>query len=128
MRFIVWLFRAFIFFTLFAFALNNQQDAVVHWFFGTQWQAPMVIVVLAAFALGCALGVLAQGFVDFGLCRGTPQAVLESGDYKRFYMHRTGHWLGLDVHDAGEHRRGDHRTPAGPRHQAARRAPGRTGA
>ena len=60
MRFIVWLFRAFIFFTLFAFALNNQQGAVVHWFFGTQWQAPMVIVVLAAFALGCALGVLAM--------------------------------------------------------------------
>lgn len=54
-----------------------------------------------------ALGVLAQGFVDFGLCRGTPQAVLESGDYRRFYMHRTGHWLGLDVHDAGRYKQGD---------------------
>jgi len=31
-------------------------------------------------------------------------AVIESGDYKRFYMHRTGHWLGLDVHDAGEYK------------------------
>jgi Xaa-Pro aminopeptidase len=31
--------------------------------------------------------------------------VIESGDYRRFYMHRTGHWLGLDVHDAGDYKR-----------------------
>lgn len=55
-----WLLRAFIFFTLFAFALNNQQPATVHWFFGVEWRAPMVIVVLAAFAAGCTLGVLAM--------------------------------------------------------------------
>jgi uncharacterized integral membrane protein len=60
MRLIVWLFRAFIFFTLFAFALNNQQTAVVHWFFGVEWRTPMVIVVLAAFAAGCAIGSLAM--------------------------------------------------------------------
>ena len=60
MRLLVWLFRGFIFFTLFAFALNNQQQATVHWFFGVQWQAPLVIVVLAAFAGGCAVGVLAM--------------------------------------------------------------------
>lgn len=60
MRVIVWLFRAFVFFALFAFALNNQQDVAVHWFFGVEWHAPMVIVVLAAFALGCAVGVLAM--------------------------------------------------------------------
>jgi uncharacterized integral membrane protein len=60
MRVIVWLFRAFVFFTLFAFALNNQQTASVHWFFGVQWQAPMVIVVLIAFAAGSAIGVLAM--------------------------------------------------------------------
>jgi len=60
MRVIVWLFRAFIFFTLFAFALNNQQTASVRWFFGVQWQAPMVIVVLIAFAAGSAIGVLAM--------------------------------------------------------------------
>jgi uncharacterized integral membrane protein len=56
----VWLFRAFIFFTLFAFALNNQQTAVVHWFFGIEWRTPMVIVVLTAFAAGCAIGALAM--------------------------------------------------------------------
>ena len=60
MRLISWLLRAFIFFTLFAFALNNQQTASVRWFFGVQWQAPMVIVVLAAFAAGCTVGVLAM--------------------------------------------------------------------
>ena len=60
MRLISWLLRAFIFITLFAFALNNQQTASVRWFFGVQWQAPMVIVVLAAFAAGCAVGVLAM--------------------------------------------------------------------
>ncbi len=51
-----------------------------------------------------ALRVLAQGFVDFGLCQGSVDAVLESEDYKRFYMHRTGHWLGMDVHDVGEYK------------------------
>ncbi|MBI5260003.1 MAG: DUF1049 domain-containing protein [Burkholderiales bacterium] len=60
MRVLVWALRAFIFFTLFAFALNNEQQAVVNWFFGAQWRAPMVIIVLVAFAAGAALGVLAM--------------------------------------------------------------------
>jgi putative membrane protein len=60
MRVLVWIFRALIFFTLFAFALNNQQVAHVRWFFGVEWHAPMVIVVLVVFAAGCALGVLAM--------------------------------------------------------------------
>jgi lipopolysaccharide assembly protein A len=58
MRVFFWLFWAFIFFTLFAFALNNQHQATVHWFFGVKWLTPMVIVVLVAFAAGCAVGVL----------------------------------------------------------------------
>lgn len=60
MKYLMWLLKAAIFFTLFAFALNNQQDATVHFFFGTQWRAPMVLVVLTAFAAGIALGVLAM--------------------------------------------------------------------
>ena len=60
MRALAWLFRAFIFFALFAFALNNQQEVTVRWFFGFEWHAPMVIIVLAAFAAGCAIGVLAM--------------------------------------------------------------------
>lgn len=54
------LFKAAIFFTLFAFALNNQDDVTVRFFFGTQWQSPLVLVLLASFALGLALGVLAM--------------------------------------------------------------------
>lgn len=52
-----------------------------------------------------AVGVLAQGMLDLGLLRGNLQEVLEKESYKRFYMHRTGHWLGLDVHDAGDYKR-----------------------
>ncbi|HTR57994.1 MAG TPA: aminopeptidase P N-terminal domain-containing protein [Casimicrobiaceae bacterium] len=48
--------------------------------------------------------VLAQGFIDLKLCEGSLDAVLESGAYKQFYMHRAGHWLGLDVHDVGLYR------------------------
>ena len=47
-----------IFFVLFAFALNNQAPVDLHFFFGTQWRAPMVLVVLSAFATGLLIGVL----------------------------------------------------------------------
>jgi len=60
MRILVWLVRAALFFTLFAFALNNQQEAGIRWFFGQEWRAPMVFIVLAAFAFGCAFGVFAM--------------------------------------------------------------------
>ena len=50
--------KAAIFFTLFAFALNNQHEAVIHFFFGTAWHAPLVLIVLVAFVLGVAVGVL----------------------------------------------------------------------
>ena len=62
---------------------------------GDTWDAPHE----------AALRVLAAGMIDFGLVQGSVDAVLESGDYKRFYMHRTGHWLGLDVHDVGDYKR-----------------------
>lgn len=51
-----------------------------------------------------ALRVLAQGFIDLGLCQGSVDAILETEDYKRFYMHKTGHWLGMDVHDVGDYK------------------------
>ncbi len=60
MRILIWLMRALVFFSLFAFALNNQQIVGVNWFFGFESRAPMVFIVLAAFSLGCALGVLAM--------------------------------------------------------------------
>jgi Xaa-Pro aminopeptidase len=55
-----------------------------------------------------ALKVLAQGMLDTGLLNrdkvGTLDDVIANGDYRQFYMHRTGHWLGMDVHDVGDYR------------------------
>jgi len=59
MRILVWLLRAALFFVLLAFALNNQHEASIKWFFGHEWRSPMVFIVLSAFTLGCAFGVLA---------------------------------------------------------------------
>jgi Xaa-Pro aminopeptidase len=61
-----------------------------------------------------AVRVLAQGMLDLKLLSGTLDAVLEKETYKRFYMHRTGHWLGLDVHDAGEYKRSGKWRPLAP--------------
>jgi hypothetical protein len=62
---------------------------------GGTWQQPH----------DAAVGVLAQGFIDLGLLSGSLDQIIETEAYKKFYMHRTGHWLGLDVHDAGEYKR-----------------------
>jgi putative membrane protein len=58
LRLLQWLLKAAVFFTLFAFALNNQQETRVHFFFSTFWSAPTVLVVLCAFSLGVMVGVL----------------------------------------------------------------------
>lgn len=50
------------------------------------------------------LRVLVPGMVRLGLLEGEPEALVEQGAYRRFYMHQTSHWLGLDVHDAGPYR------------------------
>lgn len=61
-----------------------------------------------------ALRVLAQGMIDLKLLPGSPDGVIESEAYKRFYMHRTSHWLGKDVHDAGEYKEGERWAPLMP--------------
>ena len=53
-----WFLKAFAFFTFFAFALNNQGDGTVRFFFGYAWTAPMVLIVLAAFGSGLLVGIL----------------------------------------------------------------------
>ena len=60
MRLFVWLFRAAVFFTLFAFALNNREPSKISLFFGYEWQAPMVFIVLAVFGIGVAFGIVAM--------------------------------------------------------------------
>lgn len=71
---------------------------------GSSWRAPHE----------AAVAVLAQGMLDFGLLRGSLQEALETQSYRRFYMHNTGHWLGLDVHDAGEYKAGGDWRPLEP--------------
>ena len=61
-----------------------------------------------------ALRVLVDGLVDLGLLLGDVDGLIEQGAYRHLYMHRTGHWLGLDVHDVGAYRLGDHPAPLEP--------------
>lgn len=51
-----------------------------------------------------ATEVLVEGLLDIGLLSGKADELIEKGEHARFYMHRTGHWLGLDVHDVGRYR------------------------
>ncbi len=80
---------------IYELVLAAQAAAIAHTRAGNSWQDPH----------DAAVRVLAQGFVDLGLCSGSVDGVIESGDYRRFYMHRTGHWLGMDVHDCGDYKR-----------------------
>jgi Xaa-Pro aminopeptidase len=78
---------------LYELVLSAQAAAIAQVNPSQHWNAPHE----------AALDVLIQGFIDLKLCHGSKEAVLDSGAYRQFYMHRTGHWLGLDVHDAGEY-------------------------
>jgi len=81
---------------IYELVLAAQAAAIAAVRIGKRWDEPH----------DAAVRILAQGFVDLGLCPGPVAKVIETEDYKRFYMHRTGHWLGLDVHDAGEYKSG----------------------
>lgn len=62
---------------------------------GNSWDAPH----------RAAVSVIVRGLVDLKLIAGSVEQAIETEAYRRFYMHRTGHWLGLDVHDAGDYKR-----------------------
>ncbi len=79
---------------LYALVLQAQLAAIDAAKPGKRWNAPHE----------AALNILVQGFIDFKLCKGSLEEVLENGSYRQFYMHRTGHWLGLDVHDPGDYK------------------------
>ena len=61
-----------------------------------------------------ALRVLVEGLLELGLLSGDAEGVIEQGAYRHLYMHRTGHWLGLDVHDVGAYRLGEHPVTLNP--------------
>lgn len=64
---------------------------------GNHWNAPHE----------AAVQVVTQGLVHLGLLKGRVATLIKDGAYRRFFMHRTGHWLGLDVHDVGDYKVGD---------------------
>lgn len=79
---------------LYEIVLSAQREAVAHTSPKHHWNA----------GHDAAVRVLTQGLLDEGLLQGSLEQALESSSYSRFYMHRTGHWLGMDVHDVGSYR------------------------
>jgi Xaa-Pro aminopeptidase len=57
-------------------------------------------------AHSATVDTITRGLVDLGLLRGNVSRLISTGAYRDFYMHRVGHWLGLDVHDVGDYRPG----------------------
>jgi len=64
---------------------------------GNHWNAPHL----------AAVRVLTRGLVRLGILKGRPAELVKRDAYRRFYMHRTGHWLGMDVHDVGDYKVGE---------------------
>ena len=81
---------------LYDIVLEAQQAALAAIRPGADWNAPH----------DASVAVITAGLVDLGLLRGRPQDLVEQGAYRQMYMHRVGHWLGLDVHDVGDYRTG----------------------
>ncbi len=65
---------------------------------GAPWDAPHI----------ASVKVITQGLIKLGLLKGTPAQLIKREAYKEFYMHKVGHWLGLDVHDVGDYKIDDH--------------------
>ena len=55
-----------------------------------------------------ALQIIIRGLKEIDLLKGDTEGIIERGDYKHLFMHKTGHWLGLDVHDVGAYRLGEY--------------------
>ncbi len=83
--------------SLYELVLKAQLAAIQQVRPGNSWNAPHE----------AAVEVLTRGLVKLGLLKGSASRQIKREGYKRFYMHRTGHWLGMDVHDVGAYKRGD---------------------
>jgi Xaa-Pro aminopeptidase len=80
--------------TIYNLVLTAQQAALALIKPGTPYDAPHQ----------AAVRVICQGLIDLGLLNDSLDNAIESGSYKAFYMHQTGHWLGNDVHDVGQYK------------------------
>lgn len=79
---------------LYELVLKAQRAAIRQIKPGNRWHQPH----------DAAVKVLTQGLVDLGLLHGNARELIKNEAYRRFYMHRTGHWLGMDVHDVGDYK------------------------
>ncbi len=79
---------------LYDVVLQAQEAAIAAIVPGNHWDDPHA----------ASVKVITQGLVDLGLLKGSVNALIKDGAYRDFYMHRVGHWLGLDVHDVGDYR------------------------
>ena len=82
--------------TLYNIVLDAQKAAIDEVKPGNHWNQPHE----------AAVRVLTEGLLDIGLLKGKLKTLLEKEKYRDFYMHRTGHWLGMDVHDVGDYKVG----------------------
>ncbi len=79
---------------LYQLVLDAQTAAIAKIKPGNHWNQPH----------DAAVRVLTRGLVKLGILKGQPAKLIKEGAYRRFYMHRTGHWLGMDVHDVGDYK------------------------
>lgn len=79
---------------LYEWVLKAQRAAIAEIRPGNHWNRPHEVSVR----------VLTEGLVELGLLQGEVDALIENEAYREFYMHRVGHWLGLDVHDVGDYK------------------------
>lgn len=79
---------------LYEWVLKAQSAAIAEIKPGNHWNRPHEVSVR----------VLTEGLVELGLLQGEVDALIENEAYREFYMHRVGHWLGLDVHDVGDYK------------------------
>ncbi|HFC53643.1 MAG TPA: Xaa-Pro aminopeptidase [Gammaproteobacteria bacterium] len=82
---------------LYNVVLAAQREAIATIAPGRHWNEPHEAAVRA----------ITEGLVELGLLRGRVATLIRKESYKRFFMHRTGHWLGMDVHDVGEYKVGE---------------------
>ena len=83
---------------IYEIVLESQKAAIAEVKPGAQWDAPH----------NASVRVITKGLVKLGLLKGRPAQLIKSEAYKDFYMHRVGHWIGMDVHDVGDYKIDDH--------------------